>query len=179
LYPTDFSKRAMSFRECGSSKISIRSSNSSLRCCLEATRARAQRRFYSGRRAVPLAKTASSSDGRRNIVLLIHQAFTSVLSFHSAASKSWILGTLTRVQRDIWAAKRTCACAPVMSLATEPKAAAGARLERWCRESLNAATWFQEARMAVFPWTRGYIRNIRKTPPLVGIGLGFFISRGC
>ena len=58
-----------------------------------------------------------------------------------------ILAPLTRAQIDIWAAESICDCAPPMSARTDVMEAEDWRLDRWCWESLNAATCLQETRM--------------------------------
>jgi hypothetical protein len=78
-------------------------------------------------------------------------ALARVRSFQIADSKCWSFEPLTRAQIEIWAAESTCAWAPHMSATTLVSAEAGARLVRWCRESLNASTCLEVTRVA-FPF---------------------------
>ena len=74
--------------------------------------------------------SATSSDGTRNSVLLMHQTRASFLSFQIASSRTPMLGTLTLDQIDSCAADRTWACAPPIVPATFVASAAGALFVR-------------------------------------------------
>ncbi len=126
-FPTSFA-RVVCVR--GFSRASSTPSTNLLTCYSVIPRLSIQRISRSARRALPLTKTASESDGTRCIVLRMHQALTSVLFFQSAVSRS--LSRIFRIlaQRDILAAGSTCACAPAISDKTEVNAKLGARSER-------------------------------------------------